>query len=60
MLLWKWNEELDEVTASGFLSEVEILRLALLFYDLDKLYCLWKKAHLLKPLGSTKYTLAGF
>ena len=26
-----WNE-LDEATASGFLSEAEILRLALLFY----------------------------
>ena len=27
-----WNEELNESTASGFLSEVEILRLVLLFY----------------------------
>ena len=27
-----WNEELDEVTTCGFLSETEILRLVLLFY----------------------------
>ena len=28
-----WSDELDGVTANGFLSETEILRLVLLFYE---------------------------
>ena len=33
-----WSEELNESTASGFLSEAETLRLVLLFMDLEMLY----------------------
>ena len=41
-----WNNELDEVTASGFISETEILRLVYYFRNREMLYCFMrKKAH---------------
>ena len=41
-----WNDELDEVTASGFISETEILRLVYYFRNREMLYCFMrKKAH---------------
>ena len=41
-----WNDELDEVTASGFISEREILRLVYYFRNREMLYCFMrKKAH---------------
>ena len=41
-----WNEELDEVTAGGFISETEILRLVYYFRNREMLYCFMrKKAH---------------
>ena len=41
-----WNDELDEVTAGGFISETEILRLVYYFRNREMLYCFMrKKAH---------------
>ena len=41
-----WNDELDEVTASGFILETEILRLVYYFRNREMLYCFMrKKAH---------------
>ena len=42
-----WNEELDEVTAGGFISETEILRLVYYFRNREMLYCFMKK----KPIS---------
>ena len=42
-----WNEELDEVTASGFISETEILRLVYYFRNREMLYYFMKK----KPIS---------
>ena len=38
-----WNEELDEVTAGGFISETEILRLVYYFRNREMLYCFMTK-----------------
>ena len=38
-----WNDELDKVTASGFISETEILRLVYYFRNREMLYCFMKK-----------------
>ena len=47
-----WNEELDEVTAGGFISETEILRLVYYFRNREMLYCfMTKKSPLVKTLG---------
>ena len=55
-----WKDELDEVTASGFISETEILRLVYYFRNREMLHCfMTKKAHQLKPWESTKYILDG-
>ena len=42
-----WNDKLDEVTASGFISETEILRLVYYFRNREMLYCFMKK----KPIS---------
>ena len=43
-----WNDELDEVTASGFISETEILRLVYYFRNREMLYCFMTKK---KPIS---------
>ena len=43
-----WNEELDEVTAGGFISETEILRLVYYFRNREMLYCFMTKK---KPIS---------
>ena len=47
-----WNDELDEVTASGFISETEILRLVYYFRNREMLYFfMTKKSPIVKTLG---------
>ena len=47
-----WNDKLDEITASGFISETEILRLVYYVRNREMLYCfMTKKSPLVKTLG---------
>ena len=46
-----WNDELDEVTAGGFISETEILRLVYYFRNREMLYYFMKKKNLGKALN---------
>ena len=47
-----WNDKLDEITARGFISETEILRLVYYVRNREMLYCfMTKKSPLVKTLG---------